>query len=355
MAIERDLHELLYCHDCVIVPEWGGFLTHYRPARLDEARSLVHPPGKDISFNKSLVRNDGLLADRLAKREGIAFDLATARIDAEVAGWRRVLQSDGRLELPHIGIFYHDAEHNLQFDPDRRSDHLKDAFGLRPVAAVPVEQIRSTPVIPITRPPAIPAEEQNGRRIPYLWAAAAVTAVLFGAGAWFLGTQGERLQWDAMVALLTPAEPTYDPTTIPEPRSVANAGLFSLPEEPNGIRTLPLGEGDSVVLIVDLGTPIPEPAIADTTHVAMPDAKAVSTVPTRSSRFHIVGGCFAQPENAERFLTELRTKGYDAVRLSVYGELHPVAFGSYADRSEALEALAGVRASDSEQAWLLVR
>lgn len=355
MTIERDLHELLYCHDCVIVPEWGGFLTHYRPARLDEARSLVHPPGKDISFNKSLVRNDGLLADRLAKREGIAFDVASARIDAEVEGWRRVLHNDGRLELPHIGIFYHDAEHNLQFDPDRRSDHLKDGFGLRPVAAVPVEQSRSTPVIPITRPSSVPVEERFDRRVPYAWIAAAVTAVIFGAGAWFLNTQGESFQWEGMAARFAPVERTYDPATIPQPRTVANAGLFSLPEGPNGIQTLPLGEGDSVLLTVDLGTPITEPAAADTTYVAVPVAKPRASVTNNGLRFHIIGGCFAQPENAERFLVELRTKGYAAERLPLHGELHPVTFGSYAERSEALEALAGVRASGSQQAWLLVR
>jgi cell division septation protein DedD len=355
MAIERDLHELLYCHDCVIVPEWGGFLTHYRSARLDEARSLVHPPGKDISFNKSLVRNDGLLADRLAKREGIAFDVASARIDAEVDGWRRVLHSDGRLELPHIGIFYHDAEHNLQFDPDRRSDHLKDGFGLRPVSAVPVEQPRSIPVIPISKAATISGEQPMDRRVPYAWIAAAVTAVLFGAGAWFLNTQGDRIHWDEIAAVFAPAERTYDPTTIPSPRTVANAGLFSLPEGPDGVRTLPLGEGDSVLLTVDLGTPSVEPAAPDTTHVAMPVTEGASTSSIKRSRFHIIGGCFAQPENAERFLAELRTKGYNAVRLSEYGELHPVAYGSYSERNAALEALANVRSSGSHQAWLLVR
>ncbi|MFN9325053.1 MAG: hypothetical protein ACK6A5_06675, partial [Flavobacteriales bacterium] len=59
MAIEKDIRELLYDHDLVIVPEWGGLLTHYLPARLDEARNVVHPPGKDLSFNRNLLRNDG--------------------------------------------------------------------------------------------------------------------------------------------------------------------------------------------------------------------------------------------------------------------------------------------------------
>ncbi|MBK9417352.1 MAG: hypothetical protein IPN62_08680 [Flavobacteriales bacterium] len=49
MGIERDLAELLHDHDCVIVPQWGGFLTHYRPARLDGARHLIHPPAKGLA------------------------------------------------------------------------------------------------------------------------------------------------------------------------------------------------------------------------------------------------------------------------------------------------------------------
>ncbi|MGV3638062.1 MAG: SPOR domain-containing protein [Flavobacteriales bacterium] len=73
------------------------------------------------------------------------------------------------------------------------------------------------------------------------------------------------------------------------------------------------------------------------------------------ARYHVVGGCFAQPENADRLLKELQDKGYAASRLERYGELHPVAYGSYADRNEALEALAAVRREGSGQAWLLVR
>ncbi|MBK9076783.1 MAG: hypothetical protein IPL77_17760 [Flavobacteriales bacterium] len=120
MGIERDIHDLLYHHDCVIVPQFGGFLTHYRPARLDEARQVVHPPSKDLSFNRHLVRNDGLLADRLARRETIAFDDAGARIAGEVRGWREKMEREGRLEIGRVGTFFTDAEGNLQFEPDRR-------------------------------------------------------------------------------------------------------------------------------------------------------------------------------------------------------------------------------------------
>lgn len=354
MPIERDLHELLYCHDCVIVPQWGGFLTHYRPARLDEARGLVHPPGNDTSFNRNLTRNDGLLADHIAKRHGIAFDQAAERIAAEVEQWRGTLQRSGRLELPHIGIFYHDPEQLLQFDPDKRSDHLKDAYGLRPVAAVPVERPREVPVIPLPKAAPVQAVASTDQRIPRVWAAAAFAALIVGAGSFWLGTYGPAVQWSSLVPFNV-AERTYAPAPAATERNVASAGVFTMPEEPLGIRTLPLGEEDSVLITVDLGSPLPAEAVADTTLVALPEpVKAVAT-PAKRLRFHVIGGCFAQPENAERFLGELQEKGYPAQRLAQSGDLHPVAYGSYAERSEALEALEAVRTTTSAQAWLMVR
>jgi cell division septation protein DedD len=126
--------------------------------------------------------------------------------------------------------------------------------------------------------------------------------------------------------------------------------VFSLPEEPLGITTIPLTENDSVELTVDLGT-APEVAVRDTTKVAIPTKSQAAG----RSRFHVIGGCFAQPENAERLLKDLQGKGFPAVRLAQYGELHPVAFGSYADRASALSALENVRSTSSAQAWLLVR
>ena len=68
----------------------------------------------------------------------------------------------------------------------------------------------------------------------------------------------------------------------------------------------------------------------------------------------MIGGCFSHPENADRFFSELAGKGFEPVRLSEHKGLHPVAFGSYADRKDALEALNAVKSSQYS-AWLLVR
>ncbi len=350
MGIERDLHDLLFCHDCVIVPQWGGFLTHYRGARLDEVRKLVHPPAKDLSFNRHLVRNDGLLADHLAKREGIGFDVATARIDAEVAGWREALDRSGRLELPHIGIFFRDAEHNLQFDPDKRANYLKDAFGLRPLTALPVERVQPIPLV--RKLEEVRAEVVNEtRRAPMYWAAAAVAAVLFGTAAlWAFRMGGSHdAQWSGVGVLDAGPAARYVPPAQASVLPVTTTTPFTLPDS-TGVHTIPLGPGDSVSLTVDLGGAV-ELAVADSTAVVVRPV-ATSAEP---GRYHVVGGCFAQPENADKMLAELVAKGFPARRLPQRGQLHPVVYGSYATRNDALQAMANIRHEGGAAAWLLVR
>lgn len=341
MGLERDLHHLLFEHDCVIVPGWGGFLAQYRPARLDETRQLVHPPSKEVGFNRHLLRNDGLLTDHIAQRDGIGFALANAFIEREVGEWRSQLERTGRVEVPRIGIFYRDSQHNLQFDPDDRANFLKEAFGLRPVAALPVVRKTTEPrVIPLPAPAPVAAVVPQQR--PRNWAAAAAVALLVGSGA----VVGYFALYGGTTSFAFGPRPTatYSPSAEPLPPIQARAAVFALPEG-FGVQTLPLTDNDSVSLTVDLGA-----APADTTAVALPLRS-----PTMRLRFHIVGGCFAQPENADRLLKELQDKGYGASRLERYGELHPVAYGSYADRAEALSALASIRREGAGQAWLLVR
>ena len=345
MGIERDLHDLLYEHDCVIVPQWGGFLAQYRPARLDAARNVIHPPAKEVGFNRHLLRSDGLLADRAAMRDGISFAEAQDALLAHVEVWRAQLDKKGRLELPRIGIFYLDADRNLQFDPDGRTNFLKEAYGLRPIPAVALtkKHKEDAPVVPL-----VPVEQEvRTTAEPWKWAAAAGVAILLSTGIFltFLnagrqgGTLARLIQWiERPVA-------TYAADPMPTLPATASAAVFTLPDGPLGVRTLPLSPNDSVSLTVDLGSP----AAADTTRVAV-DSKSLL-----KNRFHVIGGCFAQPENADRLLNELIANGYPALRLPRYGELHPVAFGSYADREAALKALAAARDQGTVQAWLLVR
>ena len=54
MDITKYIKELLFLHDCVILPGFGGFVANYKSAKIDEIRNVFFPPSKDIGFNREI-------------------------------------------------------------------------------------------------------------------------------------------------------------------------------------------------------------------------------------------------------------------------------------------------------------
>src|SRR5271170_2476410 len=97
MKIEEHISELLFEHDCVIVPDFGGFVCNYAPARIDPVKHLFEPPGKRILFNKGLTRNDGLLANHISSVSKLSYSEALDTIKKEVKHYKEELEEDRRL------------------------------------------------------------------------------------------------------------------------------------------------------------------------------------------------------------------------------------------------------------------
>ena len=72
--IQKYVVELLFKHDCVIIPNLGGFVAQYKSAALDEVTGFFSPPSKQILFNINLKNNDGLLANEIAQRKQITYN-----------------------------------------------------------------------------------------------------------------------------------------------------------------------------------------------------------------------------------------------------------------------------------------
>ncbi|MBL7972118.1 MAG: SPOR domain-containing protein, partial [Prolixibacteraceae bacterium] len=71
MEINHYIKELLLLNDCVIIPEFGGFVANYKPATNENNRFF--PPTKEIAFNNKLISNDGLLINHISQTEGISY------------------------------------------------------------------------------------------------------------------------------------------------------------------------------------------------------------------------------------------------------------------------------------------
>jgi nucleoid DNA-binding protein len=169
------IRELLFGHDCVIVPGFGGFIGNYTPARIDKKAGTFYPPVKQISFNRNLNHNDGLLVGRISGTSGINYGDARSMVEEFVTDLRRRLEKGDKVVFDNIGSFINNQEGNLQFEPDRSSNYHLDSYGLESFQLSPLEgyDVRKRVTRHILRDP---VKHSSMRKI--LWRAAVIVPLL---------------------------------------------------------------------------------------------------------------------------------------------------------------------------------
>ena len=139
MDITPFIRELLFSHDCVIVPGFGGFIGNYASARIDKSTSTFYPPAKQISFNRNLKNNDGLLAGRISVHSGILFSDAVTLIEEFISGVKKRIEKGEKVVFDNIGVFSANHEGSIQFEPDRNINYYPGSFGLESFQFSPAE------------------------------------------------------------------------------------------------------------------------------------------------------------------------------------------------------------------------
>ena len=169
------IRELLFGHDCVIVPGFGGFIGNYTPARIDKSTGTFYPPVKLISFNRNLNHNDGLLVGRISGTSMVNYGDARIIVEEYVAGIRRKLEKGEKVVFDNIGSFINNHEGNIQFEPDRNVNYHLDSYGLEPFQCLPLEGYDVRKRI-IRRVEKDPVKQASLRKI--LWRAAVIIPLL---------------------------------------------------------------------------------------------------------------------------------------------------------------------------------
>ena len=309
MQLQTYISDLLYRYDCVIVPQFGAFLTHRVSAKLNETTHSFYPPKKALSFNEQLQTNDGLLANYIAEVEKVPYLVAVEKIAKQVKSIKSYLIEGETIELNNIGDLILNKEGNINFEPSLHINYLTDAFGLSPfkTAKVTREIYKETveeveKVIPI----AITPEKRKSR--PYLKYAA--------IGLLFLTTGG-------FVAS------NYYGNQIDNHNEIAQ-------DEANEQLDAKVQEATFII-----NSPLPA---------------ATLQVAKMTGNYHIVAGAFRVEANSDKKVQQLKDKGFKARKIGVnrYG-LHEVVYSSHTDRVDAINALRVIKRTHNRDAWLLVK
>ena len=139
------IEELLYLHDCVIVPGFGGFICDYTSANINEKTGTIVPPSKKVVFNKHLKQNDGLLIDWIARKEQIDYEKAQRRLALFCEEIKVRLNQKQKVDFGTIGTFSVDRRVNVLFE-SKNHNFLPDVIGMvsLPLVTINGKKIRKT-------------------------------------------------------------------------------------------------------------------------------------------------------------------------------------------------------------------
>ena len=122
------ISDLLYRYECVIIPNFGGFVSNTISAEITDNFKSFHPPSKRLTFNNHLKNNDGLLANYIASVDKMPFKTAMNFIQFEVDEWIDTLRNSDII-LDKIGKLSLEGD-NIIFEPQTEINYLTDSYGL---------------------------------------------------------------------------------------------------------------------------------------------------------------------------------------------------------------------------------
>jgi CCDC81-like prokaryotic HU domain 2/CCDC81-like prokaryotic HU domain 1/SPOR domain len=314
MNLDLYIAELLYRHQCVIVPNFGAFLTEITTATLDETTHSFYPPRKVVSFNSNIKNNDGLVANHIALSEKSSYENAVIAIEKAVENWKISLENNSKILLKNIGEISLNVDKNTVFAPTETTNYLATSFGL------------NSYVSPVVKREVIQHLEENNIEIP--------------------------TETETEVIALNPEKRNrfgYLKYAAVFVVGLAGAGILGYNWNENRIET-------QTILVENAVQKQVQNKLQEATFfVSSPLPSVTLTVKEEKLSYHVVVGAFRNEQNARNTYKNLIIKGFDARRIAAnkYG-LHPVLSGSYATREEANAAKAILQQNGNPDAWLLV-
>lgn len=341
------ISNLLYEHDCVIVPQLGGFVANYSPAQIHPTQHTFTPPSKKIVFNTNIKNNDGLLANHIAQEEKIIYPEALKYINHFVHDTEEQLRNGKKVKISDVGKLFLDVEKNIQFEPDTNTNYLLDSFGLTQFQSPAIKRDTITKRIEkelIDRKP-IPAEKRKINVKRYV-ALALALPLIFGM-VWI----PLKTDWikNVQISNLNPFaskeaghyKPLNKPKTVllnPEDYST-EALVDNASSDTTKYKIVMLSENSSSPVTIQAFPNLMEAVKADSLAVAVK-----STVIDNARGFHIVAGCFIVESNAVNFVEKLKQQKFNA---SIIGQnekqMYVVSCGDFATRVLAEKELQKLR------------
>jgi len=313
-TVENYISELLFLHDCIIIPNFGGFVGNPQSAKLNKTTGILSPPSKQILFNANLKTNDGLLITHISNHEGITQEVAKNEVENYATKIANKLTKSKVLRIDKVGLFTLGREGNIIFLQDSINNYSLDSFGMKATHNKAV--VRGTIIEEKVATTIQTIRTQSNNPKAFLRAAAVIIPLI--ALSYISITQQDKINnMYTQMASLNPFE--------------------------NSIITEPITEITPELKIEIKATPVTE----------IIEEEIAQITKLQKTTYYIIAGAFSEKNNANKMLAKLKKWNYNT-ELIPAGNLLRVSYNSFTNKSDALIALQEIKQENSA-AWLLTQ
>ena len=376
--ITNYLRELLNDNECVIIPEFGAFISKRHSATIDYANHRFLPPYKEIVFNNKLNNGDDILVDFISKKENISKEDSLIRIQNFVNKAVAILDVNNEFVMEGLGKM-RKFGNDYVFEMNATENLLGDSFGLtefnyQPVFRTETYQIIKEKIVVEQKEKntdytiAIESVEEvasSTRRRPSLFKTLAYTTIAFFLLFVINWTTDKS---DSNFASWNPFLYSSPNEFLIEIQKIKNSSMD------NGQQTtdnslcseISLDNGQQTTdnslcseISLDNGQQTTDNSLCseislDNEQQTTPQQLSNSE-PQQLTPYYIVGGSFKTEESAEKCLNGIKNQGFENASTLDKNEKGyiRVYYESFAEKADALIRLDVIKSDYNESAWLL--
>ena len=308
--MENYIKELLFQHDCVIIPDFGGFVANIQSSKINKTQNSFSPPYKEISFNRDLKHNDGLLIGYVSRAKNIGFVDAKRLVDSFVKDLNIKLNKGKKVVIEDVGVLQMDKEKNIQFEPLNTINFLLDSYGLDHFNFDPLEEYDVTKRIQKKFEERSPASLSRRRTLRRFAIAIPVVVALV-----LIPLKTNMLDFNADISSLNP----FSKTEQVQPKTESTVS-----EKPEIAKT------------VTPQTPVSQPE-----------------KPVADLHYYIIAGSFLSENNAQSMKNQLAGQGFDPVVFKANNDFYRVGMKGYSSFDLAIDEMKEMRKKQGfEQVWV---
>lgn len=379
--ITNYLKELLNDNECVIIPEFGAFISKRHSATIDYANHSFIPPFKEIVFNNKLTNNDEILVDFISKKENISKEDSLTKIQNFVNQTAAILDVNNEYVMEGLGKM-RKFGNDYVFEVSHSENLLGDSFGLtefnyKPVFRTETYQIIKERIVVEQKAKnteytmAIESVEEisdTTRRKPSMFRTLAFTTLAFVLVFLINWTTDKSdsnfASWNPFL-YSSPNEFLIEIQNLKtsEPQNIISSeSIAACNEEIATVETIEeivLEEEFSEISDSEIAEVTPEVQVENilaTQQLNSSDSQLLSSSdPQILNSYYIIGGSFQTEASAEKCLNGIKAKGFEnasTLEKNEKGYIR-VYYESFAEKADALVRLDEVKSKYDNSAWLL--